>query len=320
MDFYGNYYGGVVNPTPSTFKYNGEYPSYMQNPGTVNSYNPYYNYMQYYQTQDKYQVYQQAYVSGEMPLSDYIGYNNGGIKPFNTGYGSMMRNSNDWYSNAATYISNQQQAYKTYNEQYQNQMDTWNALIKVNNNFFGIDENVSPNMETRIDIANQWQNFYYQKQQEEIRYDNLVRFMNNATNSTQKGYMSPNKENVYRCWNEYYNKKKEKYGTDYTLEDFFNKGIMGNMLMDTLIEEAEEREKEVFRQYSKQDFRNTMHSFHPDYDPYTGTTTTPHRSLNIDDLEISLPPHLAREEYAKRREEFINTIFRNKVSNFETKR
>ena len=71
--------------------------------------------------------------------------------------------------------------------------------------------------------------------------------------------------------------------------------------------------------FSREAFKNYMHELVPSYDPKTETGLIFNTTIGggIQDIEIRLPEHLAREEYAARKQRFMDTIFADNRSNLK---
>lgn len=334
--------GGVgYVPTPS-FKYNGEdqfqYYSgigklasqqmqYYQNPnsiGYVGSYNPYYNNQFGYDNtpQQQASLYRDAYVNGTLPLSDFCGFNNGQTFSFigvnGTTYNYM--GADDWYNSATEYNRRQQEQQQRQRELYDQQMNAWNICRRVINRCNGIDpDEAQSNFDSWIRYQQRWEAHRQKEAKEEWENDCLVNFVRSLPNSTQKGYMSPLKAQYVKHWNDYYNKRNGKYPEKYNIDDFFNKGIFANQILDDMEDDMHRREKELNRLYDQQQFRNYMHSKHPDYDPVTGVSMKGAKRLSIDDIEVKLPPNLSSQDYMEKRARFFDSIMRDNRINLQTK-
>lgn len=351
--------GGVgYNPTPS-FKYNGEDPyqtqmqnqnyqyysslgqmasqqmQYYQNPqsyttGYVGSYNPYQqpmyggygNYNQPINQQQQADMYREFYMNGTMPLSDYCSFNGGrqlsfiGLNGKTQTYGA----TDDWYSSATDHYRRQQEYQRQQQEAYNRQVEAWNICRAVNNRYNGVDPN-----EAQSDI-DEWVEYQqrleaHRQQEAKKEWDNdcLGNFIRSLPNSTQRGYISPVKAIYLNHWNKYYHQRNDNYPEKYGIDEFFNKGIFANQILDDMRDDMHRREKELNRLYNQQQFRQYMHQKHPDYDPNTGVSLKGSRRLGIDDIEVKLPPDLSSQEYQMRRQKFFNSIMQNNINNLHTK-
>lgn len=343
--------GGVgYNPTPS-FKYNGGDPQqtqmqnfqyysnmgqfasqqmqYYQNPqsytnGYVGSYNPYqYGYYnQGYTQQQRADIYREAYNNGQMPLSDFCGFNNGQQLSFvgTNGRQYTYTGTDDWYSSATDYYRRQQEYQRQQQEFYNQQMDAWNICRRINNKFNGVDsDEAQANLDEWIQYQQKWEAHRQQAAREEWENDCLVNFVRSLPNSTQKDYVSPIKESYVNHWNNYYHQRNDKYPNSYGVDEFFNKGVFANQILDDMEDDMHRREKELNRLYDQQQFRQYMHQKHPDYDPNTGVSLKGARRLSVDDIEVQLPPNLSSKEYQDRRQRFFETIMRDNRMNLQTK-
>ena len=131
--------------------------------------------------------------------------------------------------------------------------------------------------------------------------------------------MSPVKESYVNHWNNYYHQRNDNYPESYGVDEFFNKGIFANQILDDMRDDMHRREKELNRLYDQQQFRQYMHQKHPDYDPNTGVSLKGARRLSVDDIEVQLPPNLSSKEYQDRRQRFFETIMRDNRMNLQTK-
>ena len=330
--------GGVgYNPTPS-FKYNGDnnfqyytglgqfasqQMQYYQNPqsytiGYVGSYNPYqYGYYnQEYTQQQRADIYREAYKNGQIPLNNgqqlsFIGTNN---------HQYTYTGTDDWYSSATDYYRRQQEYQRQQQEFYNQQVEAWNICRRINNKFRGIDSDEDQNnLNEWIEYQQKWEAHRQQAAREEWENDCLVNFIRSLPNSTQKDYMSPVKESYVNHWNNYYHQRNDNYPESYGVDEFFNKGIFANQILDDMRDDMHRREKELNRLYDQQQFRQYMHQKHPDYDPNTGVSLKGARRLSVDDIEVQLPPNLSSKEYQDRRQRFFETIMRDNRMNLQTK-
>ena len=115
-------------------------------------------------------------------------------------------------------------------------------------------------------------------------------------------------------WNKLYERRTKPYPDSYGVDEFFNKGIMTNQIIDNMAHDAEIRERRVDILFDQQKCRELFGNMFPSYDPITGTSCAP-VSMNVSDIEITLPENLKRERYLQRRQAFENTIFRDNRSN-----
>lgn len=205
---------------------------------------------------------------------------------------------------------------------YNEQMETWNMLRRLNNRFFGKEDDIDQTNEEyqqKMLYYNKWQKYYYDRAVDEYNMDCLSSFIQSLPNSTQKGYMSPVKENIVTRWNNYYHQRNDKYPENYGIDEFFNKGIMVGMIIDDMEDDAKRKERQLNRLYDQKAFRQMLHEINPFYDPEGGYDRRGVRRLGVDDIEITLPPHLAQKEYVERRQKFMDTIFKDQRCNLQTK-
>lgn len=323
--------GGVgYQPTPPSFKYNGIMPppippqtGYYTSLGQYataqlnNNPQPYYynngygyNYQQSYD-QVKAKTFDEAYANGQMPLSQYTYYNNGGFHNYR-GNNYQYGRSDDWFANAANYSMMQQERQRQYLEEQRVQMECWKILFRVHERYQGIynSETEQTRFEQKVLFDQAMQAYLYQVQQEEMQQGHLEDIMNKATKSTDKGYVSPVKMALITNWNNYYHLRNDNYPKEYGVDEFFNQGIMTNQIIDHMVDDANRKERELFSQYNKQEFRQAMHQMYPHYDPLSGRTIESGR-LSLDDMEVQLPPQISEDEYFKRKQSFINSIMNN---------
>lgn len=348
--------GGVgYNPTPQSFTYNGENPylTYLQNqnynyddycklgndassflqqaqqtamnvqqPQQQYYYNPIYGYNQqpYYSEQDVSQAYNQMYDNNQMSITDYCYYNNGGINTTSGNRFIQQDISDDWYGYAMRDAQRRQLQQEEYQKEYNNQMYAWSVCTKLSNNYYDR-ENDSQDIEKKAAYFNKLNQYKQACAQDEYQMDCFAAFVKSLPNSTQPGYVSPLKENIVTHWNNYYHERNDKYPEHYTIDDYFNKGIMGCMMIDLYAHDAKLKEKEMRAKslFSREAFKNYMHELVPSYDPKTETGLIFNTTIGggIQDIEIRLPEHLAREEYAARKQRFMDTIFADNRSNLK---
>lgn len=260
-------------------------------------------------------IYNQLYRSGAMSLSEYCTMNNGGISFIDTHGRTVRLNTNDnWYGSSR--IQQQQRAYQEYQQLYNENMTAWQICININRNYmkseYGeqyvqqIDEEAEYNRKKQERI-NQYRE---SERQDEYRYNCLCAVVNSMKRSTDKGYVTPYLEQYIKNWNTNYNRVVEKYSDSYDFNDYLNKGILENQIIDEMEYEAKQRERRVDLMFSKQKCQNLFGQMFPTYDPVTGTSCAP-VSMGVSDLEIKLPEHLKRDRYLNRKYKFTNTIFSN---------
>ena len=315
--------GGVgYAPTPPTFRYNGYIPqqnfNYYSNLGQYAmqqmnaqpyTYNTYvgYNQPQYFDyNQQKDRVFEDAYRNGSMPLSQYLSYSSSPFKYVdnNGRYTAVNNNSDDWFIGIVNQKKAQQENERRYLENLNQQMTVWNMLCTVNNRFFGIpdrDETGQTMFERKVLYDQAMQAYLYQVQQIDQEQEKFENFTKTLVRSTDKKYVSPLK-------NAYYHIRNDKYPESYGIDEYLNKGILTNQIFDNMILDAKVREVELFYQYNQNDFRQSMHMMHPNYDPLSGASSA---RLSLDDMEVTLPPQISQNEYFERKNKFINAIMNN---------
>lgn len=303
---------------------NTQFQQLVFNYGYINPYYPGYGYYQQPATIN----YHDMYNNGQMGLSDYLYYDNGGLSytfTDTTGHEVTIgarSATEEWYGAATSAFQRQQEYQKNYMNMYNEQMETWNMLRRLNNRFFGKEDDIDKTNEEyqqKMLYYNKWQKYYYDRAVDEYNMDCLSSFIQSLPNSTQKGYMSPVKENIVTRWNNYYHQRNDKYPENYGIDEFFNKGIMVGMIIDDMEDDAKRKERQLNRLYDQKAFRQMLHEINPFYDPEGGYDRRGVRRLGVDDIEITLPPHLAQKEYVERRQKFMDTIFKDQRCNLQTK-
>ena len=335
--------GGVGNyPTPS-FKYNGndpyqtqvqnnyQYYSSMgqfasqqmqiyQNPyGYVGSYNPY---NQQYMQQQSADIYRNAYTNGEIGYADYCSFNGGQPSFVNTNNQTTYYNkgSDDWYGSATEWYRKQQEYQRQQQQIQQEQQYAWDICRKISNNALGIENDQSEEqIKASIEYQQKWEAYRQKRAKEQYEADCLTAFILSMPNSTQKGYISPFKEQYVRSWNNYWHQRNDKYPEKYGVDEFLNQGILTQQIFDDMDDDTRRREKELNRLYDQNQFRQLLAQRHPDYDPVTGVSIKGARRLGIDDIEVQLPPNLSSTEYAQRRQRFFESIMKDNRMNLQTK-
>lgn len=321
--------GGVGSTTPPPFRYNGgtvQETAYQNNVGNATyssmpqigqilgtqyaqNFSPFMNQPTESQVQTtKEQYYKKAYNDGLISISDYCYYGNAGYNVNNQPTQQPINPFGSWYSQGMNTMAQQQIEQKRVQEEYQNQLFVHNMLCKVaasaNGKEYDPDE-----LNKRIQKQQEWERYYFEKAKQEQQASNFKNFIYSLPNSTQKNYVSPIQAGYSYGWYKLWHERNDKYPENYGIDEFFNGGIMGNQIIDEYDRIAKDNEKKLDRLYDRQDFRNYMHSLHPEYDPVAGAATNMGWKLGIDDLSISVPPELAKNEYLQRRQKFMDTIF-----------
>lgn len=283
------------------------------------------------------EAYRQSYNNGLLSLSDYCYYCNAGINPqaaqqqqATTFYGADGRMHtiggsgsayDGWYNNMAYSMQAQMEYQKQAQEEYQNQLDCWNLVARVCARGLGIEETQIPDYSKQIETQQKWQKYYADMNQLAYQQDCFSAQMKAATKSSlDKDYISPLKQMMIDNWNKLYHERNDKLPEHYGLDEFFNHGIMEGQILDDLDYRAKQKAKQLDQLYDKQEFRNLMHQLHPNYDPYSGISIGGAGRLGIDDIEITLPPHLAQQQYKERKDRFLNSIYANNTANYHTLR
>lgn len=271
-------------------------------------YNPY-----YYQQQQSYMptidAYNKAYNEGAMPLSEYIYYNT----PWYTVDGRPLGgqpSEDDWYGYATRRMERRREQEKYYKEIYDNQAYTISVLANFSARWNGRDPETQTVNTKKLEYEQKLRECHIEDAKTEYQNDYLWYFVQQLPNSTQKNYCTPLKEQYITKWNEYYHHRNDKYPEHYDADEYFT-WIYGSMKLDMMEDEAIAREKDLSRLYDEQNFRNVLHSYCPQYDPIEGVSLAGVKRLGVDDIEITLPPHLAKQEYVERRNKFIDSIFKD---------
>ena len=202
----------------------------------------------------------------------------------------------------------------------QEQQYAWDICRKISNNALGIDNGQSEEqMKASIEYQQKWEAYRQKRAKEQYEADCLTAFILSMPNSTQKGYISPFKEQYVRSWNNYWHQRNDKYPEKYGVDEFLNQGILTQQIFDDMDDDTRRREKELNRLYDQNQFRQLLAQRHPDYDPVTGVSIKGARRLGIDDIEVQLPPNLSSTEYAQRRQRFFESIMKDNRMNLQTK-
>lgn len=335
--------GGMgYNPMPSTFSYNGDgvgrYTSITQpqnqyqqssgfmNPpgGYVTSYNPYANMTGY--NQYAYGNTGGIIYDSNLPITNQFYYQMG-FQPTMDRYGNPVNPNQYGYSNSANaYYANAWQLYNqrreeelNYQQHYQQQQEIWKQLTILNRRNLGFDDGEEV-YQQNIEAQQKFYATQYEIAAIDREYSALVQLSHLPT-SADPGYVNPERQAYIEAWNKTYEQRSKAIPEGTTLYEFFNGGVANECWINMLKEEAVDRAKDMASLYSQEYFRNTLHNSNPNYDPITGTAggkltvNNMNRGLNIDDMEVTLPPHIANDEYAKKREKFMNTILSNMSTN-----
>ena len=278
--------GGVgYNPTPQNFCYNGygqgQYyqPNYNNSPGFIN---PPGGYVGSYNPQYQYGNFNQGYT--QQPIIGLDG------RPV------IQNQTGGYYKNAWDLYNQRLQQEQEWKREQENQRRLWKQLVVLNRKFCGYDD--GDEYFDKLEQQRQDRAAYEYKKMEEERQVLALYNLPQGPNSTDPNYMSYDYMNYVNNWNNIYNQRTEKYQGNITLYDFFNGGVGTEMMTDVIIEEAQQRAKDMSRLYSQDNFRQELAKSNPNYDPLTGTAgglltlngMSGSRGLNIDDMEISLPP------------------------------
>lgn len=262
-------------------------------------------------------IYNHLYRTGAMSLSDYCSLNNGGISFIGVDGKTVRVGASDNWFVGSERIQRQKQMMAEQQRLYEEQMDTWNVCMDLNKKYLmeegRTDELNRINTEQSVqyqEYMQKLQKYHYDIIQYDNWYDNMCRYVDTWQRSDQPGYVTPLNEKYINDWNKLYERRTKDYPKSYGVDEFFNQGIMECQIIDDMAHDAEIEERKVDILYSRERFRQDLHMRVPAYDPVTGTAAIP-VSMNVSDIEITLPEHLKRERYIKRRQAFENTIFRD---------
>ena len=324
--------GGVgYNPTPSNFCYNGDgvgkYTSnldpcqppvgFMNPPGGyVTSYNPYAMNYGYCQQQVG------PIFDSNLPITNQFYYQMG-FSPVTDRNGNPVNqyNTNNYYASAWQMYNQRKEEEQNYQKHYQEQQDIWKQLTILNRRNLGYDDG-----EKVFQDNEDYKQEFYAKQYETYNLDReyaSIYYISQFPTSDMPGYVNPYRQEYIESWNKTFDQRSSMVPEGITMYDFFNGGYANELWIDALKQDALERAKDMSSLYNKDYFRSELNKSNPLYDPLTGTAggkltlnnMSGSRGLNIDDMEITLPPHIANDEYAKKREKFMNTILSNTRSN-----
>lgn len=266
-------------------------------------------------------IYNQLYNNGVMNLSDYCSMNNGGIS-FTGVDGKTVRvgYDNGWYAGYDR-IQQQKALYEQQQKLYNDNLQSWQICMNVNKKYLrdeGLEDEAA-----KIDLETSQQ---YQEYQQKIYkyhtdiinydrwYDEMCAYVNTWQRSDKPGYVSPLVEKYIYNWNKLYDRRTKNYPEHYGVDEYFNKGIMTSQIIDDMAHDAELRERRVDLLFDQNKCRELFGQMFPSYDPVTGTSCAP-ISMNVSDIEITLPENLKRERYLQRRQAFENTIFKDNTAN-----
>ena len=266
-------------------------------------------------------IYNQLYNNGLISLSDYCSLNNGGISFIGLdGKRVNIGSSDNWYVGYDR-IQQQKAIQAEYQKAYEENMKNWEICLNINKRFLR-DEGYTEEAE-RIDkqqseeyrkYMQDLQNYHHQILAFDYMYDQQCMIFNSLQRSDSKSYVSPFVEKYVSDWNKLYERRTKPYPEHYGVDEFFNQGIMECQIIDDMAHDMELREKRVDLLFDHAKCRELFAKLFPTYDPVTGTSCAP-VSMNVSDIEITLPEHLKRERYEKRRQRFIDTIYQDNRAN-----
>lgn len=262
-------------------------------------------------------IYNNLYNSGAMSLSEYCSFNNGGISYIGVdGRTVRVGFGDNWYAGYDR-IQQQKMIQQEQQKMYEEHMNAWNICRNINAKFLkdeGREEEAAfVQMEQSVEFQNKLNKlheYHYKILQFDSMYDNMCAYMNTWQRSDKLGskYVSPVKEQYVDHWNKLYERRTKQYPEHYGVDEFFNQGIMECQIIDDMAYDAELRAKRVDTLFDQQRCRELFGNMFPTYDPVSGTSCAP-VSMNVSDIEITLPEHLKRDRYIQKRQAFENTIF-----------
>lgn len=263
-------------------------------------------------------IYNQLYMNGVMNLSDYCSMNNGGIsftgidgKTVRVGY------DNGWYA-GYNRIQQQKAMYEEQQKLYNENLQAWQMCANVARKCLEGEGMVQEAAELNLAAQQEHQQKLHKYHTDILSfdnwYDNMCAYVNTWNRSDKPGYVSPLVEKYVYNWNKLYDRRTKNYPEHYGVDEYFNKGIMTNQIIDDMAHDAELRERRVDLLFDQNKCRELFGQMFPSYDPVTGTSCAP-VSMNVSDIEITLPENLKRERYLQRRQAFENTIFKDNTAN-----
>lgn len=324
---------GYNSPMPNTFSYNGDgvgrYTNGVQQPdpcqpptgfmnppgGYVTSYNPYATMMGY----NGYGPNQSGPIfDSNLPLSNQFYYQLG-FQPTQDKFGNPTNpnqyGSNNYYANAWQLYNQRKEEELNYQKQYEQQQEIWKRLTILVRKNLGYNDGEQV-YQQNVEAQQQFYATQYATAAADREYQALS-YISQFPTSADPGYVNIQRAEYIAKWNKVYDERSSLIPEGTTMYQFFNEGVGNDCWMEMLKDEAIERAKDMTSLYSQAYFRDQLHKSNPNYDPLTGTAggkltvNNMSRGLNIDDMEITLPPHIANDEYAKKREKFMNTILSN---------
>lgn len=328
--------GGIgYNPIPPTsFSYNGNGTGYytsqnntiFQNmPGSYvssyipnNYYNPYLN--NYYNTGG-------PIFDTRVKLSEQFYYQNG-YKPTVIGLDGkevqLGSSYNNYYTSAWDLYNKRKQIEQEWQEHQQQQQEIIKRLTILNRKYLGYNDGE----EVYKQQEKNYQQFMikqYEINNMQQQYDAL-QLISYLPKSCDNGYINYQQNDYVNRWNKLFQERTSSIPEHVSLYDFFNGAIGNQMYINMIKEQALDRMKDLSNLYNQNEFRQQLAKSNPNYDPLTGSASgslslnsmSGNRRLNIDDMEITLPPSIANDAYAKKREKFMNTILSNMQDNISS--
>lgn len=309
---------------PSNNPYINYQYSTAANPYTCS--NPYYadtSQMDIHQQETyEYEKLKQMYVEGKITPAQYAGFANAGIEhttaagthvyaqpqqPQYSGWGGVT-----FGFNTQEYIQRQKAAQEAAE---QNRL-AFELCCKINNNYFGITEQEAE--ETHSKRVAYEQSLNERKRQEaeiEYTYDMFAEQFKGAVYSDQKGYMSPAKEQAYKQFNSVWDDRHKNFNEHYTLTDLMKKGVYADIVFGDMQYAMDRHRHNLVRMYDEIFVKNSISTLAPFYNPNGGGFSYKGFKINKNELEISVPPELIKQDYQNRRETFFNTVYNNRTDN-----
>lgn len=221
------------------------------------------------------------------------GYNYGYTPNFNGGYYS---NQYGIYNPYAIREQQRQEEERRKKEQ-ENRFIIQKMVSRCANSYYG--EEISD--ETFDDMRNK----YIETYNKEVELANEIQEYNEMQNLVAN--LDPNYISSFYINRQAYQanisaKYHQRDPDDEDLFTFLEKA--GGLYQDILIEESNKRSKNLGQLYDKNGYTTLINKHSGKYD-----ALSPNFGINsIDDMEITLPPHLKTSEYAKKKQAFLNAI------------
>lgn len=226
------------------------------------------------------QYYNQPNIPGYMP-----GYYNGNYNMYNPYY----------------YQQIQEQRQREY-DNYMKQQKQLNDRLSANASKF-----VNNETENKVD------RYYYSNQQiqdinkhyQETQVSKMIDAKYRMANENKKYYVKDSKVNILRNIEYQYNQDKQIMPEDADLYEYMENGYKLNLA--SYKRELDRREQDLRNEYNQESYQRLL-NMHNNIAGYSNNYDNI-QPISIDDMEISLPSHIAtNDEYIARRNAFINQI------------